>query len=385
MTRPRLTAAGWGVLALGSVALVAGWRLGWTELLVLGTSGLALVAIGLLVVMVPPVARAELSLVPARTWVDGEARAELVLRPRLVPLLAPVVEVPVEGRPPGRGPTRVRLPFLLPGRLHREAIAVSTTRRGIHRVGPVTHLHSDVLGLVRRRQEWAAAADLYVRPRIMGLESLRGGIVHDLEGVVSDRLSASDLAFHALREYVPGDDLRHVHWTSSARASGLLVRQYEETHRAHVTIVVDERRASYRVRSEHELAISVAASVALQATRDDFEVFLVSGPVAVASAAPDLLLDGCCRMTLGGELLGPVCARAGTLAAGTSLAFVISGSQADLSELQLAGSSFPPDALRLLVRADRDAQSSATPASGFGAVTVGDLAHLPALLQSRLR
>ena len=132
---------------------------------------------------------------------------------------------------------------------------------------------------------------------------------------MSDRLSASDLAFHALREYVTGDDLRHVHWTSSARASGLLVRQYEETHRAHVTIVVDERRSSYRVRSEHELAISVAASVALQATQDDFEVFLVSGPVAVESTTPDLLLDGCCRMTLGGELLGPVCARAGTLAA----------------------------------------------------------------------
>jgi uncharacterized protein (DUF58 family) len=185
LTRPRLTAAGSGVLALGSVALVAGWWLGWTELLVLGTSGLVLVALGLAVVLVPPVARAELSLVPARTWVDGDARAELVLRPGLLPLLAPVVEVPVEGRPPGRGQTRVRLPFLLPGRLHREAIAVSTTRRGIHRVGPVTHLHSDVLGLVRRRQEWAAPTDLYVRPRVVGLESLRGGIVHDLEGVVS--------------------------------------------------------------------------------------------------------------------------------------------------------------------------------------------------------
>ena len=40
----------------------------------------------------------------------------------------------------------------------------------------------------------------------------------DLEGVPSDQLSMSDLAFHALREYVPGDDLRHVHWRSSAKA-----------------------------------------------------------------------------------------------------------------------------------------------------------------------
>ena len=56
----------------------------------------------------------------------------------------------------------------------------------------------------------------------------------------------SDLAFHALREYVPGDDLRHVHWRSSAKAMAaagrtqLLVRQYLDTRRSHATVVVDD-------------------------------------------------------------------------------------------------------------------------------------------------
>jgi uncharacterized protein (DUF58 family) len=373
-----LTSAGWGVLVIGSLALVAGRLLGWSELIVLGGSALLLVGLGVIVVLLPPLATADLHVHPTRTHVDGEARAELVLRAGPVPLLAPVVEVPVDGR----GPTRIRLPFVPPGRERSEAIAVSTSRRGIHHIGPATHLRSDIMGLVRRQHTWASATKLYVRPRIVELESLKGGFVHDLEGVVSDRLSASDLAFHALREYAPGDDLRHVHWRSSARASGLLVRQYEETHRAHITVVVDERRSSYRTRSEYELAVSLAASVALRATQDDFDVYLVSGDVAVAATMPDPLLDACCRMSLAGEDLGPVCVRAGTLATRTSLVFVISGSQIDVPELQLAGSSFPADALRLLVRADRAGASSAVISGGFVAMTIRELSHLPQALQS---
>ena len=78
------------------------------------------------------------------------------------------------------------------------------------------------------------------------LDSLGAGLLRDLEGVATDAISQSDLAFHALREYVPGDDLRHVHWRSSAKAMGsggenqLLVRQYLDTRRSHATIVVDD-------------------------------------------------------------------------------------------------------------------------------------------------
>ena len=87
----------------------------------------------------------------------------------------------------------------------------------------------------------------------------------------------SDLAFHALREYVPGDDLRHVHWRSSAKAGELLVRQYHETRRGHVTVLLDDRRSSYPRLGDFELAVSVAASIALRAVRDDFDTYLRCG------------------------------------------------------------------------------------------------------------
>ena len=59
--------------------------------------------------------------------------------------------------------------------------------------------------------------EILVRPPMVPLDSLGAGLLRDLEGVTTDAVSASDLAFHALREYVPGDDLRHIHWRSSAK------------------------------------------------------------------------------------------------------------------------------------------------------------------------
>ena len=56
----------------------------------------------------------------------------------------------------------------------------------------------------------------------------------------------SDLAFHALREYQPGDDRRYIHWRSSAKAGRLLVRQFLDTRRSHVTVIVDPDPEQYR-------------------------------------------------------------------------------------------------------------------------------------------
>ena len=83
-------------------------------------------------------------------------------------------------------------------------------------------------------------------PRVTDLSVFAGGLTNDLDGATSQQLSMNDLAFHALREYVPGDDLRHVHWRSSAKAGELLVRQYHETRRGHVTILVDDARCVVR-------------------------------------------------------------------------------------------------------------------------------------------
>ena len=109
----------------------------------------------------------------------------------------------------------------------------------------------------------------------------------------------SDLAFHALREYVPGDDLRHVHWRSSARAGQLLVRQYHDSRRT-------TRRAARRHptprptprRDDFELALSIAASVTTRAAHDGYDLTLLCGEQTVGSGDPSYVLDAFCRAEL---------------------------------------------------------------------------------------
>ena len=130
-------------------------------------------------------------------------------------LRRPVVDVPVGDRPGHRPPAAAA-----PGsRRLAEAFDVPAYRRGVLTVGPARVRRTDPLGLYARTTAWTTAG------RAPGPASdggaggrSRSGSTQDLDGAPSDQVSMSDLAFHALREYVRGDDLRHVHWRSSARA-----------------------------------------------------------------------------------------------------------------------------------------------------------------------
>ena len=120
--------------------------------------------------------------------------------------------------PVGAAVHRYGVPSLAAGGSHEETFTVRTERRGVIAVGPATTRRGDPLGSSRRDVEWTGVTEIFVRPPMVPLESLGAGLLRDLEGVTTDAISQSDLAFHALREYVPGDDLRHVHWRSSAKA-----------------------------------------------------------------------------------------------------------------------------------------------------------------------
>ena len=140
--------------------------------------------------------------------------------------------------------------------------------------------------------------ELLVAPRVTDLSVFAGGLTNDLDGATSQQLSMSDLAFHALREYVPGDDLRHVHWRSSAKAGELLVRQYHETRRGHVTVLVDPARlvlpagcatSSWRSRWRPRSPCAPCATTSTPTC--------AAGARRPAAAAPVAMTDAACRFT----------------------------------------------------------------------------------------
>ena len=134
--------------------------------------------------------------------------------------------------------------------------------------------------------------ELVVHPITVPIEPLGAGVLRDLEGQTTNEISISDLAFHTLREYAPGDDRRYIHWRSSARASALsgestlLVRQFLDTRRSHLTAIVDGQAGSYLDEIDFETAISAAASVVRRAFADDVDTSVLAAQCALVLGQP---------------------------------------------------------------------------------------------------
>ncbi len=293
-------------------------------------------------------------------------------------LWQPLVRLPI-----GTRDSWLRLPTLPPGERRTLEITTEPLERGVFDVGPAHAVRSDPLGLLRRWVSWCEPVELYVRPRMVLLSTLGSGHLRDLEGVPSDRISMSDLAFHALREYVPGDDLRHVHWRSSARAGELLVRQYHDTRRTHATIVLDPTPSAYASDEEYELGVSIAASLIMCAAREDYDVSLVSGNEQLTSLPAGYVLDGTCRVTRepNAEPLGAEVTLAITLAPETSMLFVVTGSDpVDLDGLTSGLVAVSPETHCVVLRAEPGAEGAVLRQHGHDSVTVGSLGDLPSLM-----
>ncbi|QCW50474.1 DUF58 domain-containing protein [Nocardioides dongxiaopingii] len=379
--------AGWTVGGLGVLAAVAGRVGGYVELQVLAVlCGLVLLVSLVLLVVAPGRVEAKLELRPASTVAGTPGRALLRVTNRgRWSVRHPVVTVPVRAGAVVVERGFVRLPRLRPGVQHQEEVVLPAMERGIVQVGPVGARRTDPLGLFRRDRDWTGVADLAVRPRMTPIETMAPGHVPDHDGTPSEEVSMSDLAFHALREYVPGDDLRHVHWRSSARAGVLHVRQYHDTRRSHVVIVVDRHEESYPRAQDFELALSIATSVAVRLTEEGYTLTFVCGP-DVGADAIGVVLDASCRAVLGPDDLEESARTASRMAPGSSQLVVVSGVLGAPQRVQGCRAAFADDVRFLGLATGRvPGESRDDPPRDLGAgparmLRVRRMAELPGVL-----
>ena len=376
-----LTTLGRSVLALGIAATALAVRLNWQEFTQLGIVALGLLVLGFVWQVLPGRPVAQLSLRPSRL-VEGAAPATATLEVQAgaAPMLFPRITLPV-----GRQRVSVRLPFLAPFAHHTEEVQLPTMPRGVHAVGPVTYEKTDPVGVVTRRFETGVPVEMLVAPRVTDLSVFAGGLTNDLDGATSQQLSMSDLAFHALREYVPGDDLRHVHWRSSAKAGQLLVRQYHETRRGHVTVLVDGARSSYPRFRDFELAVSVATSIALRAVRDDFDTYLRCGPHLARGRNAVAMTDVACRFVVGDDDYLTEAADAATAVSGTGLVVQVTGAARGIVQLDAAAQRFDRDADWIVLRADSGDEARLSDSHSLREISIPDLARLQELLARGMR
>lgn len=281
------TPFGWGVILAAVVTAVAGMRFHWQEMSVMTAAAGALLLICCAFLVGRTAYDARLDLGRTRVVVGERAVGALrLVNPGRRALLPTRVELPV-----GNGVAAFAIPRLAGGAEHEELFAIPTHRRTILKVGPIRAVRGDPLGLLARVVSWSEPVDLFVHPRTVPMDGSSSGFLQDLEGLPTKELSSSDISFHALREYVPGDDRRHIHWKSTAKTGALMVRQYEETRRSHLAIVLSLMRTEYNSQDELELGVSVAGSLGLQALKEDRQLSVLVQGTTLPTRAGKPFLD----------------------------------------------------------------------------------------------
>ena len=150
--------------------------------------------------------------------------------------------------------------------------------RGRFTVGPLSVRLTDPFGLVELARAFTTTDQLVVTPVVSPLPPVRLGGDWAGGGESTARsVAASGSEDISTREYRHGDDLRRVHWKSTARTGELMVRREEQPFQSRATLLLDGRAEAHRGEgpgSSYEWAVSAVASVGATLTRAGFALHL---------------------------------------------------------------------------------------------------------------
>lgn len=273
------------LVGVGSVvAAVLAWLFGLPELATLAAAGLVLVAVAAAWVRLRsrPLAIARVAR-PPRLAVGEHCEIRLVTRN---PQRRSSPVTTLEDRVGRHGNAKLVLAPLTPGERCVATYSLPTGRRGLHHVGPLRSIVEDPFALARRTRTDDRELTVIVLPRTWTLDALPPAPGDEPEHGTHSLTSASsvDEEFAALRDYVPGDDVRRIHWRSTARRGTPVVRQFDVPWQRRTTVLLDLRAGPDEVAFER--AVSAAASVVQLVARRDELVRLVTTDGADSGFVP---------------------------------------------------------------------------------------------------
>jgi uncharacterized protein (DUF58 family) len=385
-----VTAAGWLTIIVAAL-LPLGIALGWLELIAASCVAIVLIALSVPFLFGAHSYDVDLTLNENRVVAGTEVGGSVTVTNNSKRIALP-------GRldiPTGGGLTDVHIPLLRSGHSYVERVSIAAERRGVIRVGPVTSVRTDPLGLLKREVAWVDVDELFVHPVTVPIPSSSAGFIKDLEGNPSAQVVDSDISFHAIREYQLGDARRNIHWKSTAKTGQLMVRQYEETRRSRLAIVLSLDELEYSTPDEFELAVSIAGSLGARALRDSRDLALVvSEPIPefvkkvirsvrmLRVRTSRLLLDDLSAVESDPNVMQveQVCALATQVIADMSIAFVLCGSKITPRRLQSLALAFATNVTVVAVVCDLRGKPGFRELSGLTVMTVAILDDFAGLM-----
>ena len=241
----------------------------------------------------------ERTLEPARVEAGSTSTVRLRLDnisrlPSGVLLMEDALPYSLGGRP------RFVLDKIEPHGVREVSYPVTSDVRGRFTVGPLSVRLTDPFGLCELTRSFATTAELVVTPVVTPLPPVRlGGDWAGGGEAASRSVSSSGTDDASTREYRHGDDLRKVHWRSTARVGELMVRREEQPFQSRATLLLDGRSAAHRgdgPASSFEWSVSAVASIGVALSRSGFALSLMreTGEVLTPPGVPlteGLLLD----------------------------------------------------------------------------------------------
>jgi len=288
------TRTGIATIVGGVLCLITGRIFGIFELYIIGAAMFALVACAALWVLANWRAlKVKRSVNPPRLHAGLMSTVTLDLsNDRLVP--TPVAQITDEVDGSVRADAHV--PPLRRSRSTRASYRLPTETRGRIDIGPMKTKVTDPFGLAASTRTSSPDASLLVLPRIDDITAPPppGGTIAQASDRSPNRVGANGDEFSSLRAYAVGDDLRKVHWPSSARTGELVVRNEQVPEHGHSLLVLDVRQRAADAET-FELMVSATASilVACRERGDRIRLITTDGVDMSASSTQecDALLD----------------------------------------------------------------------------------------------
>ncbi|MBW1604646.1 DUF58 domain-containing protein [Streptomyces sp. JJ66] len=291
-----LTTRGRSFLAAGIAAAVCAYLLGQHDLLRVGA---LLAVLPLVCVLVLHRTRHRVTgarrLAPARVPVRAEARVQLRIDnvsrlPTGLLMLQDRVPYVLGPRP------RFVLDRVEPGGRREVSYRVRSDLRGRYPLGPLQLRVTDPFGMVELNRSFSAQDVLTVIPAVQPLPPVR--LAGEAAGYGDGRVRA--LAVTGDDDVIPrayrhGDDVRRVHWRSTARRGELMVRREEQPQQARCTVLLDTRRTAWSGSgpdAPFEWAVTGAASVAVHLLARGYQVRLLTDTGALVPGLDGGSLDG---------------------------------------------------------------------------------------------
>lgn len=195
----------------------------------------------------------------------------------------------------------VDVPRIQRGTSRTVKVPITPTSRTVLHIGPASTSPSDPFGLCGKTRDLSETVNVHVHPFTTAVTLPRTGFIHDPQGLLCGDQVSDGLDFQSLREYQPGDDLRNVHWPSSAKSDVLMIRRYAAMRRVDTGLTLVSDADEYSDANEFEIAVAAYASLGVACIEAQRPLSVSAGGRVFRPIDMHSFLDACSDLIYGDD------------------------------------------------------------------------------------